>query len=63
MNGIDIKPMYESFKGWETNISQIRNYAEMPDEMKNYINHINSYLGVPVKFISNGPGREQIVSI
>lgn len=34
----------------------------MPDEMKVYINYINEYLGVPVKYISNGPGREQIVS-
>lgn len=63
MHGAEINPVYQDFNGWATNISQVRTYAEMPGEMNTYINHINSYLGVPVKYISNGPGREQIVSI
>jgi adenylosuccinate synthase len=35
----------------------------MPEEMKNYIAYINKYLGVTVNYISNGPGREQIISV
>ena len=31
--------------------------------MKEYIAHINQFLGVPVKYISNGPGRDQIIQI
>jgi adenylosuccinate synthase len=27
------------------------------------IEFINSYLGVPVKYVSNGPGRDQIVHL
>ncbi|MEI8052920.1 MAG: adenylosuccinate synthase [Bacteroidota bacterium] len=63
MNRMKIEAAYESFKGWNTDISKISSFEEMPQAMKIYIDYINQYLGVPVKYISNGPGREQIVSI
>ena len=62
MNRMQIEAVYQSFKGWNKNISAVSSYENMPGEMKVYIDFINTYLGVPVKFISNGPGREQIVS-
>jgi len=34
---------------------------ELPQEMKEYIQFINNYLGVEVSYISNGPEREQII--
>ena len=42
-----------------TDISEIKNYDELPEKAKIYINAIEEYLGVPVDIISNGPGREQ----
>ncbi len=63
MNRLSIEPAYTSFKGWNTDVSKVSAYADMPQEMKTYINHINQFLGVPVSYISNGPGREQLVSI
>ncbi len=62
MNRMQIEAVYQSFKGWNKNISAVSSYENMPGEMKVYIDFINTYLGVPVKYISNGPGREQIVS-
>jgi len=31
--------------------------------MKTYVSFINEYLGVKIRYISNGPGRDQIISI
>ncbi len=62
MNRINIEPVYQSFEGWKTIVSEIDNYAALPDKMKTYINYLNEFLKVPVKYISNGPGREQIVA-
>jgi adenylosuccinate synthase len=62
MNRLQIEATYQSFAGWNSDISKIKDYASMPEKMKEYINFINDYLGVPVKYISNGPGREQITS-
>ncbi len=53
--------IYETLEGWNTDITKIDDYNNMPAAMKTYINYLNKFLGVPVKYISNGPGREQLV--
>ena len=62
MNRVNIEPQYKSFKGWQTDITAVKEFASMPAEMKVYIDYMNSFLGVPVKYISNGPGRDQLVT-
>ena len=61
MNRVNIEPSYQSFEGWKTVVSEIDSYAGLPEKMKIYINYLNEFLKVPVKYISNGPGREQII--
>ncbi|CAN5902435.1 adenylosuccinate synthase [soil metagenome] len=62
MNRVNIEPSYQSFEGWKAAVSKIDSYEGLPDKMKTYINYLNDFLKVPVKYISNGPGREQIIS-
>lgn len=57
------EPQYQSFTGWNTDTSAAKVYTELPDTMKTYVKFINEYLGVNIHFISNGPGREQIVEV
>ncbi len=61
MNRQKIEPVYKTFQGWQTDITQISSFDNMPDKMKTYIDYLDNFLKVPVKYISNGPGREQIV--
>jgi adenylosuccinate synthase len=61
MNRVQIDPVYRRFEGWKTDITEINNYEALPENMKKYIDYMNQFLQVPVKFISNGPGRDQIV--
>ncbi|MBK6380590.1 MAG: adenylosuccinate synthase [Chitinophagaceae bacterium] len=61
MNKVGIEPVYKTFKGWQKNITAITEFDALPAEMKTYIDYLNKYLGVPVKYISNGPGRDQLV--
>ncbi len=56
-----IEPQYKIFKGWKKKTSAIKKPEELPAEMHQYIDFINQYLGVPISYISNGPGRDQIV--
>jgi adenylosuccinate synthase len=56
-----IEPIYKSFKGWQSDITKIKSFENIPGQMKEYIAHINQFLGVPIKYISNGPGRDQII--
>lgn len=61
MNKVDIEPVYKSFAGWKKDITAITAFDALPAEMKTYIDYLNKFLGVPVKYISNGPGRDQLV--
>lgn len=61
MNKVDIEPLYKTFKGWMKDISSISEFDGLPKEMRTYIEYLNGYLGVPVKYISNGPGRDQLL--
>lgn len=61
MNRLHIEPVYQQFEGWKTDISNINQFELFPEKLKEYIQYINTYLQVPVKYISNGPGRDQIV--
>jgi adenylosuccinate synthase len=62
MNRVSIEPVYKKFEGWNTDITLVKDYEGLPEKMKTYINYLNAYLGVPVKYISNGPGREQLIT-
>lgn len=63
MNRMSIDPIYKNFEGWNQPITSIDRYESMPGKMKTYINYMNEFLKVPVNYISNGPGREQIVAV
>ncbi|MFZ4058785.1 MAG: adenylosuccinate synthetase, partial [Ferruginibacter sp.] len=61
MNKLPIEPIYQDFEGWQTDITAMTTVSELPLKMKQYIDYINNFLKVPVSFISNGPGRDQII--
>ena len=61
MNRVAIEPVYKEFDGWKEDITSISEFKKLPAKMKNYIDYLNGFLKIPVKYISIGPGREQIV--
>lgn len=63
MTRVNIEPNWESFPGWNTPVSEIKDFSVLPQKMKEYVSFINGYLGVDVQYISNGPGRDQIISV
>lgn len=63
MSKMNIQPVLESFKGWKIDTTGIKQSEDLPTAMKEYIQFINNYIGADVKYVSNGPGREQIVAL
>jgi len=63
MTRLNIKPVYKDFAGWNVSTSAAKSFKDLPDTMKTYVDFINKYLGVNIHYISNGPGRDQIVLI
>lgn len=60
---VAIDPVYKSFEGWNTDTTGISVKENLPATMHNYIEFINNFIAAPVTFVSNGPGRDQIVSL
>jgi adenylosuccinate synthase len=63
LDRLKVEPVYKAFPGWNTTTSAAKSFEELPETMKTYVDFINQYLGVSVNYISNGPGRDQIISI
>jgi adenylosuccinate synthase len=62
LNGLTVKPIWEKYNGWSDEAAaNSKQYNELPSEMKAFVTAVEGYLKVPVKYVSNGPGRDQIL--
>jgi adenylosuccinate synthase len=57
------RPVYETLPGWRCDISGARSFAELPPEAQSYVQAIEVAAGIPVRWISIGPRREQLIHI
>ena len=55
------KPVYETLPGWKCDIRGIKNYEDLPENCRKYIEFIEEKIGFPITMISNGPGRNDII--
>ena len=55
------KPVYETLPGWKSEIRGIKKYEDLPENCRKYVEFIEKELEVPVKMVSNGPGRHEII--
>jgi adenylosuccinate synthase len=56
-----VKPVYEKLPGWTEPLSGCRTFDAMPENARRYVRFIEERVGVPVKWIGTGPGRDEIV--
>ena len=57
----ECEPVYEHMKGWNCDISGVRNWWDLPEEAQNYVKRIEEATGVVIKWISVGPERHSII--
>jgi adenylosuccinate synthase len=55
------KPVLKVLPGWKEDITGIRNYDELPENCKKYIEFAEEHIGYPITMVSNGPGRKDII--
>lgn len=58
---LQVKPVYEEMAGWMEKTSDITEYENLPKQAKNYLEHLQEILRVPVFLISMGPKRDQSI--
>ena len=57
-----VTPVYEELPGWRTDLTGVTSLADMPAAARDYVAFLADQIGVPVRLVGVGPGREQFVS-
>lgn len=54
-------PVYETFPGWQEDVSHVRDAAELPAAARDYVDRIGEICDTLVKTVSVGPKRDQLI--
>ena len=57
------KPVWETLPGWKVDITNVRRFDDLPAEARSYVTYIQDRIDVPVRWISVGPKREEMIHI
>lgn len=56
-----MEPVYESFPGFPGSITHIRNYTDLPQEARTFLERLSQLVNVPISIVSVGPGRDETI--
>jgi adenylosuccinate synthase len=54
-----VAPVYESLAGWKEDITNVRQYDDLPTQAKDYIRRVEEFTGIPANIVSVGPDRAE----
>ncbi len=57
------RPIYETLPGWNSDVTHLRDLADLPANAHRYLERIAQLVGVPVSIVSVGPDREQTMFV
>ncbi|MGE3278850.1 MAG: adenylosuccinate synthase [Candidatus Altimarinota bacterium] len=57
----NVEVEYETMPGWQSDITKVRSFDELPEQAKNYIQRIEELVGCPIKWVGVGPGRDEMI--
>ena len=55
------KPVLETLPGWNCDIRGIKRYEDLPENARRYVEFAERAIGIPIRMVSNGPSREDIL--
>jgi adenylosuccinate synthase len=57
------EPEYDELPGWNVDITGVREYGDLPDTARAYIEYIQEAVAAPIGWVSVGPERSQLIEI
>jgi len=56
-------PVYETFPGWRSDLSAATEPGQLPEKARTYVAFLEEQVGVPIRLLGVGPGRDQYVQL
>lgn len=56
-----VEPVYETFAGWKTDISNVRRYDDLPANARKYLERMAEVTGIALGIVSVGANRDQTI--
>ena len=56
-------PVWETLPGWNEDITGAREFDDLPEGARGYLQHIEQHLGAPVRYVGVGPARAQLIDV
>jgi adenylosuccinate synthase len=56
------EPVYEILPGWSEDVTGCREFGDLPDAARRYVERVEALVEVPVDLISVGPGRDATIA-
>lgn len=56
-----VSPVYEWMTGWNEDLTELRRFEDLPIAAQHFVERVESLSGVPIRYISVGPAREQTI--
>lgn len=57
----ELKPVYQTFKGWKSSTEKLKNWKDLPFEAQEYLNFVKQQLQVKIHSVSTGPERDSLI--
>lgn len=57
----EAKPIYETLPGWQTDVTGVRKFEDIPPKAVAYVKRLSELVGRPVDVVSVGPDRAQTI--
>ncbi len=57
------KPIYKTYKGWQTSTKHIRQYRDLPQNARIYLKALSHHTGAPISIVSVGPKRDETIFV
>ncbi len=58
-----VTPVLETLPGWRASTASARSLAELPPEARGYLERLEELAGVPIRYVSVGTRRDQIIEL
>jgi adenylosuccinate synthase len=58
-----VKPVYEKLPGWQKDTSGARKLADLPPAARAYVDRLQDLSEAPIRYVSVGTRRDQIIEV